>query len=1501
MADLGSHRCHNCNMEFRSHSLLEKHREKFCIGSHIGDPTVLNSQYLDTGDKMNLHARGIPRMGESHDFRTRDSIARLRTRENLLNEREHHLLGSYGQSDSVSDSRALKSLTDEFHKLRKSLEDTVPTLRSLQFQGVPGSRTQWDREYQERMHEMAEAHERHLADIQARNQTLELQREGKWWIRQRLSDFASSGSSTTHIEQMLLEVKAQEEKNQLALDALREQVGLIQSESRIKSEKANKDRPQSGSGKKEKVPVNFIPFPLRGSSLSSEISALQLAYVQSGGSDPSVLAQMRDLQAEAMTFEEITHKQERKEKKKRKQNGGAPRVLDVELMAVELENQRLEEEIFNMKLQRGKKKENGDSEMMEMQREHLQQMAHLQSDIEQLRRDVERMPPRVGHGPPPFIPPPVAPPLLPAVHPSRHPPGRPEPAIMMGGVNSMRPPSPSTNRHIMEPLDALGPAPYDPVAGFVIFYDFLLGLEPTYQKVRLLSGLYSNGHRMGQTTSLPDVLCEMWQSSPHLANAPRGNIAMLSAKQPIPRVRPAASVALVMELQAAGGFSPYGQEVPHLSSAGWAKLDLFDQHNQVLSGRWKLPVRALPLRPGLTTGQLNTVPQAGKAELYLRVMNARDADIQSMAEIDPRNSSLYQYPPLMSGPAAAIMDNTTPQPAFHHSPNAFNLPLSPYTDYVDPPPVQELPKQQKSSQRDNKTPLDGMKEMEEATAPKAQSKSRVGFIIDRVKDAPLGDGTLRLTGYHMKTGQVIRTKHMGMTCVFSAVSSNVRHGYFIFGEQEANFSGVSPEEDMLLMLRFYHWPEGSTAWTPWQYRMSIKPLLASEEWATAWAVLRLSKLASSEADPTRAAGDMFVWNTGTHDLALYHNPAPPATSFSAILQDRFDNLFEPYGSASVRLCVFDTSKPDLPFPPESPKIDRYIQEVPENVYIACSRRRPVSEPYSSTDNIDLYIDGARFLPDAVTVTRVTGRIFDRNYDQFGPDISTGIDLNSDIFQPFYNYSLQIQSSNLPPTATLLLKVYTIDRFMKVITLIGWAAINLFVESETEKAPTSDSGDLKIYLNEGAHQIRVYHKAPPTDRPFSVESVTSSGRMVPCATLLIRVIKAHKDKKRLHLKAEQDFPEYSQGVYFSDSAKPTQGEIELYRAMMSRSVVLVRDVIPLLAGSSEKVLMSDKRLSDWIQKTFTEQMNGRVQPFQLCCVSRYLITSGVKVSLDKAQNLPWSGFTLAHICFNPPAAFYFGQPWSKYDHATPVDDIDLRSSQKCPVWQDGFKTFTQRIYHKHLTVILHLHEVLLSQEDISTHTDHSKKDSQSAGSKHEFREGLQAWTALQVFYKNYCNMDVYQLPLYYGAPTQAVLSELGSADCSVTLNDMEKRKMIQLVPGASLIVRIADGRRHDEVKIYDSDMNQTNLPADYINSYSEELSGAKLSELIPQGQMEDFKKHLVTWFRKHLSQNPTQFQHLTTVEEDVIQDQLKAAVQDRAAKNEYTQGVTSIQNQSVSRE
>lgn len=39
--------------------------------------------------------------------------------------------------------------------------------------------------------------------------------------------------------------------------------------------------------------------------------------------------------------------------------------------------------------------------------------------------------------------------------------------------------------------------------------------------------------------------------------------------------------------------------------------------------------------------------QVGQAELFLRMANARDADVQTLAEINPASAHEYKYPPVV--------------------------------------------------------------------------------------------------------------------------------------------------------------------------------------------------------------------------------------------------------------------------------------------------------------------------------------------------------------------------------------------------------------------------------------------------------------------------------------------------------------------------------------------------------------------------------------------------------------------------------------------------------------------------------------------------------------------------------------------------------------------------------------------------------------------------------------------------------------------------------------
>ncbi|MEJ1282571.1 coiled-coil domain containing 17 [Cricetulus griseus] len=352
-------------------------------------------------------------------------------------------------------------------------------------------------------------------------------------------------------------------------------------------------------------------------ALQPQSKALREAYVRGGGRDPGVLNKIRQLQAEASALE-LQRSQNRKDKAS---------AASEELLVVEAENRLLEAEIQALQ-------NKGLSLEPWGPREH-----HLLDLWPHLSRPGDNS----------LLLPPVAPEMPPLASSTNV-------QNFLGTsqlINGTMTRNLGLDRHIQPPSGVLGPAPYDSGAGLVIFYDFLCGLEPSWVWVQLKTSLARDGQETGGTTALPPALCIPPPSPP----GPMGNCAILASRQPVPRLPPSPLVSLICELQAWQGVTWTPQP------KAWASLSLFDQDKQMLSGRWRLPFRGLP-KANLRLGQLNEIPQAGQAELFLRLVNARDADVQTLPKISPASAHEYQYPPLVSNSSSLETSSFTHNSGF---------------------------------------------------------------------------------------------------------------------------------------------------------------------------------------------------------------------------------------------------------------------------------------------------------------------------------------------------------------------------------------------------------------------------------------------------------------------------------------------------------------------------------------------------------------------------------------------------------------------------------------------------------------------------------------------------------------------------------------------------------------------------------------------------------------------------------------------------------------------
>ncbi|KAM5162902.1 coiled-coil domain-containing protein 17 isoform 5-T5 [Callospermophilus lateralis] len=572
--------CGSCDMVFRSGALLAIHTQRFCIGRLTREGTNRAQPSVATESPATTVRRGLVDIPESWEIKIPHFTFCSQVVSGELQ----------GRLDQEASTSALKRLTEEVQWLRLSLQKMGPWMTEGPTSEVAGSPN-------ERLQALYRTRARRVAETEAQSRALERRGNELSW---RLQGGPRGGISRLFgLERQLRELQAEAGQTRGALEMLETRLQELQPQSWT--------RPNAWRDAELNCPV----LQVNPGTLAAEIRALREAYMRGGGRDPGVLGKIWQLQAEASALE-LRRSQNRRDKAS---------AASGELLVLEAENRRLEENILALQMQKCRP-----------------QTFWGPRDAQLLAGPCTSP---WGKGDPPHLPPPVAPPLPPL-------PGSTNVQFLGGAEKAVR---------------TQGCQDGSPRAGLFIFYDFLRGLDASWIWVQLLTGLARDGQDTGGTTALPPAFC----LPPPPAPGPMGNCAILASRQPVPRLPPSPSVSLVCELQAWQGLAWARAPQPK----AWASLVLFDRDQRVLSGRWRLPLRALPVDPSLSFGQLNGIPQAGQTELFLRLVNARDADVQTLAEINPTSAHEYQYPPVS---ISSSLETSS---------------LSPKAGFADPPPPKE--------------------------------------------------------------------------------------------------------------------------------------------------------------------------------------------------------------------------------------------------------------------------------------------------------------------------------------------------------------------------------------------------------------------------------------------------------------------------------------------------------------------------------------------------------------------------------------------------------------------------------------------------------------------------------------------------------------------------------------------------------------------------------------------------------------------------------------------
>ncbi|NXF62555.1 CCD17 protein, partial [Ciccaba nigrolineata] len=138
--------------------------------------------------------------------------------------------------------------------------------------------------------------------------------------------------------------------------------------------------------------------------------ALRLAYLHAGGHNPAILDQLLQLQVEATALEKgplgLCGGRRMAPAVRAEPPSPGAQGLDEALLAVEVENQRLEDELLALKARRERQANAGSRAAQR----HMEELAQLQAEVGMLQCHMEQTGPRLSQT---ILPPPMAPQLLP--------------------------------------------------------------------------------------------------------------------------------------------------------------------------------------------------------------------------------------------------------------------------------------------------------------------------------------------------------------------------------------------------------------------------------------------------------------------------------------------------------------------------------------------------------------------------------------------------------------------------------------------------------------------------------------------------------------------------------------------------------------------------------------------------------------------------------------------------------------------------------------------------------------------------------------------------------------------------------------------------------------------------------------------------------------------------------------------------------------------------------
>ena len=246
------------------------------------------------------------------------------------------------------------------------------------------------------------------------------------------------------------------------------------------------------------------------------------------------------------------------------------------------------------------------------------------------------------------------------------------------------------------------------------------------------------------------------------------------------------------------------------------------------------------------------------------------------------------------------------------------------------------------------------------------------------------------------------------------------------------------------------------------------------------------------------------------------------------------------------------------------KPDTIFKYVDKEAWIACPDPPIGQELFAADDGFDIYIDGARWLPDNVILTKVTCYVANAKMQLYGKFEKEVDPRSMNVRCPYYLARKEMRrdpSKEWDPTLTLLIEINGLegnpadhvksekelkreagkadkDRDTGAVgdidssqhpsgaptlpcVIVGFAVLHIFVDPISHVQP-ANSEVREYVLNEGSFQVSVHRSGLKEKEDLSARALDDELKRL-CTTLLVRIVKAPRSADGTKVISVKDHP------------------------------------------------------------------------------------------------------------------------------------------------------------------------------------------------------------------------------------------------------------------------------------------------------------------------------------------------------------------------------------------